>query len=296
MAATTIDETFDHGADPRRRRRRAMPRLGRYATHALMIAGVLVTIFPFVWVALMATHTRSDIFSSPPPFWIGGNLAQNYAKLLEVMPFWTILFNSLWVSVAGTAGAVLFCSMCAYGFFAYEFRGKNVIFGIMIASMMVPPVLGLIPFFLTVRFLGLLDTHLAIWLPGIANAFGIFLVRQYMVQSISRDLLDAAKVDGASDFRIFWSVVLPLIKPALATLGIVMFIGLWNNFLTPLIVLSSPDKYVLTLALRSVQSIANSPWGAIMLGTFLSMLPLLIAFLFFSRQMMAGLTAGAVKG
>ena len=133
-------------------------------------------------------------------------------------------------------------------------------------------------------------------MPGIANAFGIFLIRQYMVQSITRDLLDAAKVDGASEFRIFWSVVLPLIKPALATLGIVMFIGLWNNFLTPLIVLSSPDKYVLTLALRSVQSIANSPWGAIMLGTFLSMLPLLIAFLFFSRQMMAGLTAGSVKG
>lgn len=279
-----------------RKRTSKFPRLGGYATNAVMIAGVIVTIFPFVWVALMATHSRSEIFSSPPPFWIGDNLAENYIKLLDVMPFWTVLFNSLWVSVAGTAGAVLFCSMCAYGFFAFQFKGKNIIFGIMIASMMVPPVLGLIPFFLTVQFLGLLDTHLAIWLPGIANAFGIFLIRQYMVQSISRDLLDAAKVDGASEFRIFWSIVLPLIKPALATLGIVMFIGLWNNFLTPLIVLSSPDKYVLTLALRSVQSIANSPWGAIMLGTFLSMLPLLVAFLFFSRQMMAGLTAGAVKG
>lgn len=282
-------------AIPRARASR-FPRLGGYATHVAMIGGLIVTIFPFVWVALMATHSRSEIYSSPPPFWLGDNLAENYAKLLEVMPFWTVLLNSLWVSVAGTAGAILFCSMCAYGFFAFQFKGKNLIFGIMIASMMVPPVLGLIPFFLTVQFLGILDTHLAIWLPGIANAFGIFLIRQYMVQSISRDLLDAAKVDGASEFRIFWSVVLPLIKPALATLGIVMFIGLWNNFLTPLIVLSSPDKYVLTLALRSVQSIANSPWGAIMLGTFLSMLPLLIAFLFFSRQMMAGLTAGAVKG
>ena len=295
MTLSSKESANDHMAGAQKRRQTPL-RLGRIATYALMIFGVLVTIFPFVWVALMATHSRSEIYSSPPPFWLGDNLAENYAKLVEVMPFWTVLFNSLWVSVAGTAGAVLFCSMCAYGFFAYEFRGKNIIFGIMIASMMVPPVLGLIPFFLTVRFLGILDTHLAIWLPGIANAFGIFLIRQYMVQSISRDLLDAAKVDGASDFRIFWSVVLPLIKPALATLGIVMFIGLWNNFLTPLIVLSSPDKYVLTLALRSVQSIANSPWGAIMLGTFLSMLPLLIAFLFFSRQMMAGLTAGAVKG
>ena len=166
----------------------------------------------------------------------------------------------------------------------------------MIASMMVPPVLTLIPFFLTVRFLGILDTHFALWFPGVANAFGIFLIRQYMTSSITRDLLDAAKVDGASDFRVYWSVVLPLIKPALATLAIVMFIGLWNNFLMPLIVLSTPEKYVLTLALRSVQSLANSPWGAIMLGTFLSMVPLLLAFLFFSKQMMAGLTAGAVKG
>lgn len=264
--------------------------------HTVMIVGVLVTIFPFVWVAMMGTHTRSEIYSSPPPFYFGDNLISNYERLLEIMPFWLVLWNSLYVSILGTVGAVFFCSMCAYGFFAYRFRGRNVIFGIMIASMMVPPVLTLIPFFLTVRFLGILDTHFALWFPGVANAFGIFLIRQYMTSSITRDLLDAAKVDGASDFRIYWSVVLPLIKPALATLAIVMFIGLWNNFLTPLIVLSTPDKYVLTLALRSVQSLANSPWGAIMLGTFLSMVPLLVAFLFFSKQMMAGLTAGAVKG
>ncbi len=272
---------------------RTLPRL---STQAVMIVGVLITIFPFVWVAMMGTHTRAEIYSSPPPFYFGDNLIDNYHKLLELMPFWLILWNSVFVSVMGTIGAVLFCSMCAFGFFAYDFRGKNVIFGIMVASMMVPPVLTLIPFFLTVKFLGILDTHFALWFPGVANAFGIFLIRQYMVQSISRDVLDAAKVDGASDFRIYWSVVLPQIKPALATLSIVMFIGLWNNFLSPLIVLSTPDKYVLTLALRSVQSIANTPWGAVMLGTFLSMVPLLVAFLFFSKQMMAGLTAGAVKG
>ncbi len=270
--------------------------LPKFSTHAIMIIGVLITIFPFVWVALMSTHTRSDIYSSPPPFYVGSNLIQNYGKLLELMAFWSILWNSLCVSVMGTAGAVLFCSMCAFGFFAYDFRGKNLIFGIMIASMMVPPVLMLIPSFLTIKFLGILDTPFALWFPGVANAFGIFLIRQYMLNTINRDLLDAAKVDGASDFRIYWSVVLPLIKPALATLGIVMFIGLWNNFLGPLILISSSEKQVLTLALRSVQSIANSPWGAIMLGTFLSMVPLLLAFLFFSKQMMAGLTAGAVKG
>ncbi|WP_102867071.1 carbohydrate ABC transporter permease [Pseudovibrio exalbescens] len=271
-------------------------RLPSLGMHAFLICSVLITIFPFVWVAMMGTHSRSEIFSSPPPFYFGTRLLENYDKLLEIMPFWLVLGNSLMVSIVGTAVTVLFCSMCAYGFFAYEFRGKNIVFGIMVASMMVPPVLTLIPFFLTVKFLGLLDTHAAIWLPLAANAMGIFLIRQYMVTSISRDLLDAAKVDGASDFRTYWTVVLPLIKPALATLGIVTFIMLWNNFLLPLIVISSPDKYVLTLALRSLQSVANTPWGAVMLGTFLSMIPLLIAFLFFSKQMMAGLTAGAVKG
>jgi len=270
--------------------------LGSIGVHGTLLFLMLLTVFPFVWVALMGTHARVDIFSVPPPFYIGDRLAENYEKLLQLMPFWLIVFNSLFVSVLGTLGAIFFCSMCAYGFTAYHFRGKNFVFGIMIASMMVPPVLTIIPFFLTAQFLGILDTHFALWFPGIANAFGIFLIRQYMTNTITQDLLDAARVDGASDFRIFWSVVLPLVKPALATLGIVMFIGLWNNFLAPLIILSSPDKYVLTLALRSVQSIANSPWGAIMLGTFLSMLPLLLAFLFFSRQMMAGLTAGAVKG
>ncbi|MDD7909280.1 carbohydrate ABC transporter permease [Pseudovibrio exalbescens] len=273
-----------------------MKRLPKISMHAFLIVSVLITIFPFVWVAMMGTHSRSEIFSSPPPFYFGSRLLENYEKLLDIMPFWLVLGNSLMVSIIGTAVTVLFCSMCAYGFFAYEFRGKNVVFGVMVASMMVPPVLTLIPFFLTVKFLGLLDTHAAIWLPLAANAMGIFLIRQYMVTSISRDLLDAAKVDGASDFRTYWTVVLPLIKPALATLGIVTFIALWNNFLLPLIVISSPDKYVLTLALRSLQSVANTPWGAVMLGTFLSMIPLLVAFLFFSKQMMAGLTAGAVKG
>ncbi|WP_068315833.1 carbohydrate ABC transporter permease [Polycladidibacter hongkongensis] len=266
------------------------------AKYGFLIVSVLITIFPFVWVAMMGSHTRAEIFSAPPPFYFGDDILNNYQRLLEIMPFWLVLWNSLTVATLGTIGAVFFCSLCAYGFFAFEFRGKNIVFGLMVASMMVPPVLMLIPFFLTVKFLGLLDTHFAIWFPGVANAFGIFLVRQYMVSSISKELLDAAKIDGCSHFRIFWSVVMPLIKPAMATVGIVMFIGLWNNFLSPLIVLSSPDKYVLTLALRSVQSFANTPWGAVMLGTFLSMLPLLIAFLFFSRQMMAGLTAGAVKG
>ena len=268
----------------------------KIATHGLMLVLLVMTVFPFFWVAVLGTHDRSEIYSVPPPIWFGDDLANNYVDLMKLMPFWQILLNSLSVSILGTIGAVLCCSLCAFGFAVYDFRGKNFVFGVMIASMMVPPVLTIIPFFLTAKFMGILDTHFALWFPGIAGAFGIFLVRQYIASAITRDLLDAARVDGASDLRIYWSVVLPLIRPALATLAIVTFIGLWNSFLAPLIVISSPDKQVLTLALRSVQAVANTPWGAVMLGTFLSMLPLLVAFLFFSRQMMAGLTAGSVKG
>ncbi len=271
---------------------RLIPKL---SLHALLLIGIVITIFPFVWVALMGTHSRSEIYSSPPPFFYGDDLQENYNKLLDIMPYWKVLINSLFVSVMGSLASIFFCSMCAYGFYAYEFKGKNIVFAVMISTLMIPPTLLIIPSFLTIKFYGLLDTHFALWFPAAANAFGIFLIRQYMANTITRNILDAAKLDGASDFRIYWSVVMPLIKPALATLGIVMFIGLWNNFLAPLILISSPEKYVLTLALRSLQSIANSPWGAIMLGTFLSMLPLLIAFVFFSKKIMDGLTTGVVK-
>ncbi len=268
----------------------------RLLTHLVILILAFFTLVPFLWVAMMATHERSEIFSSPPPFYFGDNLLDNYSKLLEIMPFWMVLGNSLFISIMATIAAVLTCSLCAFGFAAFQFRGKNTVFAILIASMMAPPVLTIIPYFLTAKFLGILDTHFALWFPMAANAFGIFLVRQYIVTSINKDMIDAAYIDGASSFRIYWSIVLPLIRPVLATLAIVVFIGMWNNFLQPLVILSSPDKFVLTLALRSVQSVANTPWGAVMLGTFLSMLPLLVAFLFFSRQMIAGLTSGAVKG
>jgi multiple sugar transport system permease protein len=261
-----------------------------------LIVLALLAAFPFFWVALMSTHTRTEIFSMPPPFSFGDNLVANYYKLLEIMNFWLVLSNSIYVAVVGTAASILFCASCAYGLVAFEFRGKNVVFAAIVGSMMIPQVLTIIPFFLTAKFLGLLDTHAAIWLPMAADAFSIFLMRQYMITVLSRDLRDAAIVDGASHLRIFWSIALPLSVPAIATVGIVQFIKLWNNFMVPLVVLSSPDKHVLTLALRSVQALVNTEWGAVMLGVTASMLPLIICFAFFSRQMIAGLTAGAVKG
>ncbi|WP_190960446.1 carbohydrate ABC transporter permease [Vibrio gigantis] len=262
----------------------------------LLVVSALITVFPFVWSALLSTRDRSEIFGSGISFAIGDSLAINYAKLLEIMPFWKAMFNSIYVAFLGTTISLLFCSMGGYAFSVFKFRGKNVLFGMLVGSMAIPPVLSLIPYFMIVKFLGLLDNHMAVWLPFTTTPFGIFLMRQHVIASIPKELLEAAKLDGAGEFRTYWSVVLPLMKPALATLAIVQFVFFWNMFMQPLVVLNNPDNYVITQALRSVQGIPNTPWGAVMLGTTISILPLVITYLFASKQMISGLTSGAVKG
>ncbi|WP_105903174.1 carbohydrate ABC transporter permease [Vibrio gangliei] len=262
----------------------------------ILIISAIMTVFPFLWSAILATRDRTEIFGIDLSFALGDSLAFNYDKLLEIMPFWQSMFNSFKVAFLGTTISLLFCSMGGYAFAVYKFKGKNMLFGLLVGSMMIPPVLSIIPYYLTVQFLGLLDNHVSVWLPFTATPFGIFLMRQHIIASVPRELLEAAKLDGAGEFRTYWSVVLPLLKPALATLAIVQFVFFWNNFLTPLVVLNSTDNYVVTLALRSVQNLPNTPWGAVMLGTFISILPIATFYLFASRQMISGLTSGAVKG
>jgi multiple sugar transport system permease protein len=262
----------------------------------LILAGcAALTVFPFFWSAILATHDRSTIFGAAIPLFIGDYLKANYDKLLEMLPFWQAMANSAVVAVLGTTASLLFCSLGGYAFGAYKFKGQKLMFSFMLATMMIPPVVGLIPYYLIIKLLGLLDTLTAVWLPFTATPFGIFLVRQYVVSSIPKELLEAAKLDGASELRTYWSVVLPLLKPSLATLAIVQFVFFWNNFLTPLIALSSPEKFVVTLSLRSLQNNPNAPWGAVMLGASISVLPLLICYLFASKKIIAGLTSGAVK-
>ncbi|RMF18624.1 MAG: carbohydrate ABC transporter permease [Gammaproteobacteria bacterium] len=262
----------------------------------LLIISALMTVFPFFWSAILSTHSRETIFSTDITLMPGDALAANYAKLLEIMPFWQAMFNSFYVAFLGTTVSLLFCSMGGYAFAVYRFKGKNLLFGVLVGSMMVPPVLSLIPYYLTVKFLGLMDTHVAVWLPFTATPFCIFLVRQYVVASIPRELLESARMDGAGEFTTYWKIALPLMKPVLATVAIVQFVFFWNNFLSPLVVLNSTENYVITLALRSVQNLPNTPWGAVMLGTTISMLPILLFYSVSSKQIISGMTSGAVKG
>jgi multiple sugar transport system permease protein len=186
--------------------------------------------------------------------------------------------------------------MGGYAFAMYNFRFKNLLFAIVLGSTLLPPFLGMIPTFMVMDALGWLDQPRALYLPGAAGALGIFLMRQYIGSAIPKELIEAARVDGCGEFRIYWQIVLPLIGPAMGTLGLVAFISSWNNFISPLIVMRSMEMYTLPLALRSLQSPHNTPWSAVMVGAAVSVIPLLVLFAISSRQLIHGLTAGAVKG
>jgi multiple sugar transport system permease protein len=269
--------------------------LPRWAAHALVLAGALVMLAPFYFMFVFATQSRTEIFDLPPPLWFGDDLRGNVAILTERLPFWRNLGWSLYVALMSTALTLLFCAMGGYAFAMFEFRFKGALFALVMGTMLLPTFMNMIPTFMIMDALGWIDQHRALYIPGAASAFGIFLVRQYAISALPRELIEAARMDGCGEFAIFRHVVLPLLRPALGTLGLVTFIASWNNFIGPLVVLRSADQYTLPLALRSLQSTVNTEWGALMAGSAIATLPLLVLFVLSSRQLIAGLTAGAVK-
>lgn len=268
---------------------------GRAAAYALVGLGALLMVAPFWFMFVFATHTRASIFSLPPPMVFGDGLAENFEILTRHLPFWRNVGWSVYVALASTALTLLFCSLGGYAFARLEFRGKQALFGFVMATMMLPSFMNMIPSFMVMDALGWIDEHRALYIPGAASAFGIFLVRQYASAAVPPELIEAARMDGCSEFGIYWRVVLPLLRPALGTLGLVTFIGSWNNFMAPLVVMRSVENFTLPLALRSLQNPSNTEWGALMAGSAIATIPLLVLFAISSRQLIAGLTAGAVK-
>ncbi len=263
---------------------------------AFVGAGLLILVAPFYFTFVFATHSRSEIFASPPPLWFGEHFFSNLKLLLERLPFWRNLAISLYVAGMTTLLNLLLCSMAGFAFAVYEFRFKRGLFAFVVGSMMLPSFLNMIPGFMVMDLLGWIDQPRALYIPGAAGALGIFLMRQYIGSAIPRDLIDAARIDGCGEFRIYWRVVLPLTTPALGTLGLITFISSWNNFVGPLVVMRSVENYTVPLALRSMQSPNNTEWGALMAGSAIAMLPLLVVFAFSARRLVAGLTSGAVRG
>lgn len=268
----------------------------RLLAYVIVGAGALLMMAPFYYMFIFATHTRSEIFSLPPPLWFGDALELNLELLLERVPlFWRNFFFSVYVALMSTALSLFFCSLAGFAFAMYDFRFKKAAFAIVMGTMLLPPFLGMIPTFMVMDWLGWLNEPRALYLPAAAGAFGIFLMRQYIGSAIPKELIEAARMDGCGEFRIYWNIVLPLTAPALGTLGLVTFIASWNNFLGPLVVMRSMEAYTLPLALRSMQSPVNTEWGAVMAGSAVAVLPLLVLFVLSSRRLIDGLTAGAVK-
>ena len=272
-----------------------MKKLPVLASYVLVAIGALIMLAPFYFMFVFATHSRTDIFNLPPPLWFGHELLGNFDILARRLPFWRNLGWSLYVGLMSTGLTLLFCSMAGYAFAMLKFRFKKALFGLVMGTMLVPSFMSMIPSFMVMDALGWIDTQRALYIPGAAGAFGIFLMRQFATSTVPTELLDAARLDGCSEIGIYWRIALPLMKPALGTLGLITFISSWNNFMGPLIVLRSADQYTLPLALRSMQSTVNTEWGALMAGSAIATLPLLVLFVLSSRQLIAGLTAGAVK-
>lgn len=262
----------------------------------ILTLGGLMMLAPFYFMFVFATHLRADIFSMPPPMWFGDHFLNNLGILESKIPIWLNLGWSLYVALINTGLTLLFCAMGGYAFAMFNFRFKDALFALMMGTMLMPSFLGMIPSFLIMDFLNWIDEPRALYLPGAAPAMGIFLMRQYIMSAIPRELVEAARMDSCGEFQIFWHIIVPLLGPVFGTLGLISFISSWNNFIGPLIVMRSVEKYTFPLALRSVQSPVDTEWGALMVGSAIAVVPLLIIFIFSSKRLIDGLTAGAVRG
>lgn len=268
--------------------------------HLLAHTGLILVsvgfLFPIAWM-VSASFTPSDqIFSSGIRFFPAHPTLDNYREAFQSLPLLRNLGNSVIISGVYTLGALFLCSLAAFAFAKLDFPFRHTLFTILLATMMVPALMTLLPSFIIMSDLHWVNTYQSVIVPGLANAFGIFFMRQYMI-SIPNELIDSARVDGAGNFRIFWTIIVPLCRPALAVLGIMQIIGQWNQFLWPLIMLRDNSMYTIVLAVASLPSSNfNTPWGVVMVGGTVAVAPLIIIFLIMQRSIIAGIMAGGLKG
>ncbi|HET7822528.1 MAG TPA: carbohydrate ABC transporter permease [Ornithinibacter sp.] len=268
---------------------------GKWWLYVLLTIAVVVVAAPFVWMVLGSLKTTTELRQVPPTWWPQNPSLDNYSQLFSQLSFGTYFANSTIVAVVVTAGNLLFCSMLGYALAMLEFRGKKVVFVAVLATLMIPGVVTFVPLFVLVANAGLVDTLPGLMLPFLAAPFGVFLMRQFIL-GLPRDLLDAGRVDGAGELRIFARIILPLCGPALATLGILTFLGSWNNFLWPLVVAQTEDTYTLPVALALYSKGQNSTnYGLLLAGATVVVIPILLLFLAFQRKVIEGIATTGIK-
>ncbi|MBE8474799.1 carbohydrate ABC transporter permease [Streptomyces justiciae] len=277
---------------------RQVNRVRRPLMYLLASLGLLVMATPFLWMALSAFKTRQDLTASPPVWLPTQWTLDNFHALLDQLDMPRYFLNSLIVAVLVTVCNLLFCSMLGYALAKLDFAGRSKVFGVVLAALMVPANLLILPLYVLMSRLNLIDSYAGLVLPFAASAFGVFLMRQFM-QSVPDEVLEAARIDGAGEWYIFWRIVLPLVRPALATLTIFTFLGSWNNFVWPLVATNDPGKYTLPVALATFANDPNRTVaggnGMLMAGSLLVVLPVLVVFAVLQRHFTQGIATAGLK-
>ncbi len=271
-------------------------RLKSLSAHAILIIFGIAFMLPFVWMISSSLKPNIDIFELPVRLIPKNFRPENYIEATEAIPFWQYLWNSTYYTIFATIGSVLSNTFIAYGFARVRWRGRNVLFVIVIATMMLPFQVRMIPLYILFAKLGWLNTFLPLIVPNFfGNAFYIFLMRQFMM-TLPRELDDAARIDGASEWGIFWRIAVPLSKPAILTVAIFEIIHTWHDFIGPLVYLRHPTKYTLSIGLRLYFTQYGAEWGLLMAAAAMFTIPMVIFFFFAQRSFIEGITLTGLKG
>jgi multiple sugar transport system permease protein len=264
--------------------------------YTVVTLGFLAVITPFVWMILGSFKPQAELLRIPPTWWPESPTLDNYRTLFSKESFPRYFLNSTVVAVVITVANVTFCSMVGYALAKLTFRGKKLVFALVMGTLMIPGMVTFVPLFVLVANLGLVDTYPGLILPFLVTPFGVFLMRQFIIE-LPDDLLDAGRIDGAGELRIFRQIILPLCGPGLATLGILTFLGSWNNFLWPLVVAQTQEHYTLPVALalfsKNQQVIPN--YGLLLAGATVVVVPVLVVFLIFQRRFIEGIASTGIK-
>lgn len=267
----------------------------KIAAHAVLLVGAITMILPFLWSVSTSLKDISEVFVFPPTLFGESIQWENYLRISDRFPFITYLLNSVKVTVIAVAAQLITSSMAGFVFARLKFKYRELLFGLYLATMMIPAQVTLIPNFIIMRSYNLVDTHWALILPALVSAFGTFLLRQFFL-TIPASLEDAAKIDGCTPFGVYWRIFIPLSKPAMATLGVFVFMGMWNDFLSPLVYINSQEMMTLPLGLASMQGMYSTDWPVLMAGTVITIIPLIVVFLLAQDFFIKGITLSGLKG
>lgn len=271
--------------------------LTTWLIHILLCFIVLVCVFPILWMCLIAFKDPSESLTGFHSLVVQSPTFSNFNRLTELIPIAQNTFNSTFTTLMGTVTSLFFCSLAGFAFAKYKFPGRNFLFYFLLATMLVPAEVGAVPLFIIMKKVNLINSLWSLIIPKIATAIGIFYMNQY-ISDVPDELIEAARIDGCTDFQIYWKVILPIIKPALASWGAVTLISRWNDFFWPLLFLRKQAKYTLivTISLLPISEGLSTPWPVIMAGTTLVIIPIIVLYLILERFQKAGSFAGAVKG